>query len=74
MTTLAQAKINKFFKISGYQNLPDKILRRLCDLGLTQGQQVCVRARSPLKKALLIEVRGYELSLKSDIAKGVILE
>ena len=74
MLNLTQAKKNKSYVVAGFQNVPLKILRRLCDLGLTKGQSVCVVSKSLLKKALLIEVRGYLLSLKSDIAKGVIIE
>lgn len=75
MINLSNAKRNKSYVISGYEDsLSIKILRRLCDLGLTVGQTVKVSSRSLLKKALLIEVRGYLLSLKSDIAKGVILK
>lgn len=75
MINLSNAKCNKSYVISGYEDfLPTKILRRLCDLGLTAGQTVKVTSKSLLKKALLIEVRGYLLSLKADIAKGVILK
>lgn len=71
MLNLCDAKKNKTYVIVDYQNLSTKILRRLCDLGLTRGQTVVVASRSLLKKALLVEVRGYLLSLKADIAKGV---
>ncbi len=74
MQNLTQAKLNSTFFICGYQNLTDKILRRLCDLGLTIGQRVRVRAKSLLKKALLIEIRGYELTIKSDIASGILIK
>lgn len=71
MLNLCDAKTNKQYVIEGFENLPTNILRRLCDLGLTKGQSVMVSSRSLLKKALLIQVRGYLLSLKADIAKGV---
>ncbi len=74
MLSLTQVKLNKKFCICGYQNLTDKILRRICDLGLTEGQSVRVKAKSLLKKALLIEVRGYELTIKADIASGIIVK
>lgn len=74
MLSLTQVKLNKKFIICGYQNLTDKILRRICDLGLTEGQSVRVKAKSLLKKALLIEVRGYELTIKADIASGIIVK
>lgn len=72
MFSLCNMKKNKIYHIVGYAaDLPPKILRRLCDLGLTIGQEVSIEAKSLLKKALLLSVRGYLLSLKSDIAKGV---
>lgn len=75
MKSLCDIKKNRTYRIVGYdKNLPTKILRRLCDLGLTVGQSVSLEAKSLLKKALLISVRGYLLSLKSDIAKGVEVE
>ncbi len=74
MLDLTQAKLNEKLYICGYQNLSDKILRRLCDLGLTMGQSVRVKAKSLLKKALLIEIRDYELTLKSDIASGIMVK
>lgn len=75
MQTLCDMKKNKTYRIVGYdKNLSPKILRRLCDLGLTVGQSVSLEAKSLLKKALLISVRRYLLSLKSDIAKGVEIE
>ena len=74
MLNLNQVKVNKIYAIEDYQNLSDKILRRLCDLGLTKGEKVCVRRKSLLKKALLIELCGYTLSLKAEIAEGVIVK
>ena len=74
MLDLTQAKLNEKLYICGYQNLSDKILRRLCDLGLTMVQSVRVKAKSLLKKALLIETRDYELTLKSDIASGIMVK
>ena len=75
MDNLFQAKRGVECKISGYENfLPIPVLRRLCDLGLTEGESVKVCSRSLLKKALLVEVRGYMLSLKADIAKGVLVK
>ena len=74
MLNLNQVKVNKIYAIEDYQNLSDKILRRLCDLGLTKGEKVCVRRKSLFKKALLIELCGYTLSLKAEIARGVIVK
>ncbi len=75
MENLSNIKKNRTYKIVGYSdNLPIKIVRRLCDLGLTEGESVALGGRSLLKKAMLIKVRGYLLSLKSDIARGVFVQ
>ncbi len=75
MQNLSEAKIGKTYSIVGFDDfLSVKVLRRLCDLGLTKGQKVTVTHRSLLKKAILFEIRGYMLSLKTLLAKGVLVE
>ena len=72
MQNLSNAKTNVIYVIDGFSDgLPVKIYRRLCDLGLSKGEKVRVESRSLLKKAILIEIRGYMLSLKSSIAAFV---
>lgn len=53
---------------------PLKIRRRLCDLGFTPGQRVRLVRRSVLGKALLIEIRGYTLSIRSTVAEAVLVK
>ena len=74
MDNLTNIKLNKCYKIVGYSALDEKILRRFCDFGLTIGQMVKVTYKSLLKKVILIEIRGYTLSLKSSLASGVLVE
>lgn len=75
MQNLENAKRGIYYKIDAYSQLaPTKIKRRLLELGLTNGQKVRVVRKSLLGKAYLIEVRGYTLSLRRDLACFVLLE
>ena len=38
--------------------------RRIMDMGLTKGTEVCVRKVAPLGDPLELTVRGYELSVR----------
>ena len=56
------------------ESQPFKIRRRLCELGFTSGQAVTLVRTSLLKKAYLVEIRGYTLSLRHDILKAVMVK
>lgn len=73
MTTLDKAKINKVYKIVGYQN-KDKILRRFLELGFTIGQKVKILSISFKKRVFLIEVRGYLLSVRANLLDRIVVE
>ena len=46
-----------------------EIRRRIMDMGITKGAEVCVRKVAPLGDPIELTVRGYSLSLrKSDAA------
>ncbi|WP_312642970.1 FeoA family protein [Hydrogenoanaerobacterium sp.] len=47
--------------------------RRLIDMGLTPGCDVFVRKMAPLGDPIEINIRGYELSLRKDDAKNILL-
>ncbi len=59
-------------QISEYS--PPQIKRRLLDLGFTHGQNVRIIGQSLLKKAYLIELRGYILTLRKDIVSYILIE
>lgn len=50
------------------------IKRRLVDMGLTPGVRVYVRKVAPLGDPVEINLRGYELSLRREDAKKILLE
>ena len=71
MISLTQGKIGKVYVIHSVENLPFKIKRRIYELGLLPNQKIKVVRVSLLKKAYLIEVGGYCLTLRKDIATAI---
>lgn len=51
-----------------------KIRRRLFDMGVTPGAEVCLRKRAPLGDPIEITLRGYELTLRKSEADVVTME
>lgn len=69
MGNLTSSKINKTYIIENISELTSlKIKRRLLELGFTKGQKIKLLRKSLLGKAYLIEIRGYTLTLKKQIA------
>lgn len=51
---------------------PNVLLRRrLFEMGLTKGVEVCVKKIAPLGDPISIELRGYELCLRKDDLKNI---
>lgn len=48
--------------------------RRIMDMGLTKGTDVCVRKVAPLGDPIEVTVRGFELSLRKDEAVNVLVD
>lgn len=62
-------------KIIGFsQNISLKIKRRLLELGFVKDTIITLTEKSFLNEVLLVELNGYCLSLRSDIAKHIIVE
>lgn len=51
-----------------------KIKRRLFDMGITPGAEICMRKRAPLGDPIEVTLRGYELTLRKTEAVCVTLE
>ena len=47
------------------------VKRRIMDMGITRGVEVCVRKVAPLGDPVEVTVRGYELSLRKADAEMV---
>ena len=51
-----------------------RIRRRLFDMGVTPGAEVYLRKKAPFGDPIEVTIRGYELTLRKDEAKNVVVE
>lgn len=73
MKSLNQVDIGQTIKISKiYGEGPIK--RRIMDLGITRGTEVFVRKVAPLGDPMQISLRGYELTIRKDDARNILVE
>lgn len=69
---LNQIKKGECVQVLGFGvGLNDKIKRRLLELGFLKNTQVTLSQKSFLSEVLLLELNGYTISLRSDIAKYI---
>lgn len=47
--------------------------RRIMDMGITKGSEICIRKVAPLGDPVEITVRGYELSVRKNDAQCVLV-
>lgn len=71
LTSIKKGKYSQIEKIS--DDAPLRIKRRLLELGFTKGEKARVVRKSLLSHAYLVEIRGYTLSVRKDIAGYVIV-
>ena len=50
------------------------VKRRIMDMGITKGVEICVRKVAPLGDPVEVTVRGYELSLRRADAEMIEVE
>jgi ferrous iron transport protein A len=50
------------------------VKRRLIDMGVTPGAEIVIRKTAPFGDPIEIHIRGYELSLRKDEAKNILVE
>lgn len=74
MGTLDKVKKNITYKIVDFLGEADNVKRRLWELGFTRGQSVRVLEKSLLKKVLLVEIRGYVLSVRRATLSCVVVK
>ena len=71
--TLKDARVGdtvKVLKVEGQ----GPVRRRIMDLGITKGVEIYIRKVAPLGDPFELTVRGYELSVRKEDAKMVIIE
>ena len=73
MNTLKDAKIGKSVKVIKLHG-EGAVKRRIMDMGITKGVDLCIRKVAPLGDPLEITVRGYELSIRKGDAEMIEVE
>ncbi|MCH5187277.1 MAG: ferrous iron transport protein A [Oscillospiraceae bacterium] len=73
MKTLKEVKIGETVTVKKV-NGEGAVKRRIMDMGITRGVDVCVRKVAPLGDPVEVNVRGYELSLRKADAEQIIVE
>lgn len=71
--TLKDARVGETVKVLKVEGT-GPVRRRIMDLGITKGVEIYVRKVAPLGDPFELTVRGYELSVRKDDAKMVIVE
>lgn len=71
--TLNQLPIGKKSKIIEV-NGQGALRRRLLDMGLTPRTEIMVRKVAPMGDPIELRLRGYELTLRIDDAKNIVVE
>ena len=73
MKTLKDVKVGEsaiVVKVGG----EGAIKRRIMDMGITKGTKILVTKVAPLGDPLELTVRGYQLSIRKEDAKKIIVE
>lgn len=71
--TLKNARVGDTVKVLKVEGT-GPIRRRIMDLGITKGVEIYIRKVAPLGDPFELTVRGYELSLRKEDAKMVLVE
>lgn len=71
--TLGEAKVGSTVVITKVEG-EGAYKRRIMDMGLTKGTQLYIRKVAPLGDPVEITVRGYELSVRKEDAKCVLVK
>ncbi|MDD7281095.1 FeoA family protein [Floccifex sp.] len=63
MNTLKDVQVGQRVKVVKIHGT-GAIKRRIMDMGITKGTEICIRKVAPLGDPIEINVRGYELSIR----------
>lgn len=61
-------------KIVSLEELAKPLAKKLLDLGMTTGEKITFIQRAPLGDPVWIEIKGYQLAFRADIAKQILVE
>lgn len=73
MKDLSQANIGKMVKVINI-NGEGATKRRIMDMGITKGVEIFIRKVAPFGDPIEIFVRGYELTLRKEDAKKILIQ
>lgn len=73
MNTLKNVAVGKRAKVIKLHG-EGAVRRRIMDMGMTKGVEVCVRKVAPLGDPIQVTLRGYELSLRKSDADQIEVE
>ena len=68
--TLGDAKVGSTVVVTKIEG-DSAYKRRIMDMGITKGSELCIRKVAPLGDPVEITVRGYELSVRKNDAQCV---
>ena len=70
MKTLKEIKVGETAKVVKLYG-EGAVKRRIMDMGITKGVELCVRKVAPLGDPMEVTVRGYELSIRKADAEMI---
>ena len=73
MKTLNEVPVGQTVKVAKLTG-EGPVKRRIMDMGITKGVEIYVRKVAPLGDPVEVTVRGYELSVRKEDAKCVLVE
>lgn len=73
MTYLSNAAVGSFVEVKKVLGT-GPVKRRIMDMGITKNTKVYIRKFAPLGDPIQINLRGYELTIRKDDAKNVLVE
>lgn len=73
MKTLRQAHVGDTVRVVKLHG-EGAVKRRIMDMGITKGVEVCIRKVAPLGDPVEVNVRGYELSIRKADADMIEVE
>ena len=73
MKTLRDAEVGETVKVVRLSG-EGATKRRIMDMGITRGTEICIRKVAPLGDPVELTVRGYELSVRKADAEKIVIE
>ena len=70
MKTLKDARVGESVTVTRLRG-ESAVKRRIMDMGITRGVEICVRKVAPLGDPMELTVRGYELSVRKADAASI---